>query len=56
VSEAVRAVSERPQPLFGLARFETVVFTWKPASMRVLEKAGFLREGILRKSVFGMVS
>ena len=28
------------------------VFAWYPASMRVLEKAGFSREGVLRHSVF----
>jgi RimJ/RimL family protein N-acetyltransferase len=32
-------------------RLEAPVFAWNPASMRVLEKAGFEREGILRKSV-----
>jgi len=33
------------------ARLEAPVFQWNPASMRVLEKVGFLREGVLRKSV-----
>jgi RimJ/RimL family protein N-acetyltransferase len=33
-------------------RLEAPVFAWNIASMRVLEKAGFTREGILRKSVF----
>jgi RimJ/RimL family protein N-acetyltransferase len=33
------------------ARLEAPVFEWNPASMRVLEKAGFAREGVLRKSV-----
>lgn len=33
-------------------RLEAGVFEWNPASMRVLEKAGFAREGVLRKSVF----
>jgi len=27
------------------------VFEWNPASMHVLEKVGFQREGVLRKSV-----
>jgi RimJ/RimL family protein N-acetyltransferase len=27
------------------------VFEWNPASMRVLEKCGFKREGVLRASV-----
>jgi RimJ/RimL family protein N-acetyltransferase len=38
------------QPEF--MRLEASVFSWNPASMRVLEKAGFAREGILRRSVF----
>jgi [ribosomal protein S5]-alanine N-acetyltransferase len=41
--------------VFSSARFvrlEAPVFAWNPASMRVLEKVGFVREGVLRKSVF----
>jgi RimJ/RimL family protein N-acetyltransferase len=38
------------QPRF--ARLEARVFAWNPASMRVLEKADFIREGVLRQSVF----
>ncbi len=34
------------------ARLEAPVFEWNPASMRVLEKAGFVREGLLKRSVF----
>jgi [ribosomal protein S5]-alanine N-acetyltransferase len=34
---------------FGLTRFVGHVFSSNPASMRVLEKCGFSREGILRK-------
>jgi [ribosomal protein S5]-alanine N-acetyltransferase len=33
-------------------RLEAPVFAWNPASMRVLEKVGFVREGVLRQSVF----
>ena len=33
-------------------RLEAEVFAWNPASMRVLEKLGFTREGVHRKSVF----
>jgi ribosomal-protein-alanine N-acetyltransferase len=51
VSEAVPAASEYALSHFGLVRLEAPVFGWNPASMRVLEKAGFLREGVLRKSV-----
>lgn len=35
-----------------VARLEASVFEWNPQSMRVLEKIGFKREAILRKSVF----
>lgn len=51
MSEAVRAASEYALSHFGLARLEAPVFAWNPASMRVLEKAGFVREGVLRNSV-----
>ena len=36
---------------FGLARLESPVFEWNPASMRVLERCGFQREGVLRRSI-----
>lgn len=35
----------------GLKRLDTAVLEWNPASMRVLEKCGFAREGVLRRSV-----
>lgn len=41
--------------LFDQGRFErleTTVYAWNPASMRVLEKSGFAREGVLRRSIF----
>ena len=37
---------------FPLVRLESPVFAWNPASMRVLEKCGFVREGIARANVF----
>ena len=33
------------------ARLQAPVFAWNPASMRVLEKVGFVREGVLHNSV-----
>jgi [ribosomal protein S5]-alanine N-acetyltransferase len=36
---------------FGLARLESPVFEWNPASMRVLEKCGFARERMLPRSI-----
>jgi [ribosomal protein S5]-alanine N-acetyltransferase len=35
-----------------VVRLQAPVFEWNPRSMRVLEKVGFQREGVLRKSVF----
>ena len=35
-----------------LVRLQAPVFEWNPRSMRVLEKIGFKREAVLRKSVF----
>lgn len=37
---------------FDFERLEAGVFEWNPASSRVLEKAGYEREGRLRRSVF----
>jgi RimJ/RimL family protein N-acetyltransferase len=36
---------------FDLIRIFAGVFSTNPASMRVLEKAGYTREGVLRRSV-----
>ncbi|MGQ0430002.1 MAG: GNAT family N-acetyltransferase [Gammaproteobacteria bacterium] len=35
----------------GFVRLEAPVYEWNPASMRVLEKCGYRREALLRKSV-----
>ena len=51
MTEVVSVVSEYVLTHFELVRLEAPVFAWNPASMRVLEKSGFVREGILRKSV-----
>ena len=52
MTEAVRAVVPVAMDRFGVCRLEAAVFAWNPASMRVLEKCGFTREGISRASVF----
>lgn len=52
MSEAVPVTSKYALDHFGLARLEAPVFSWNPASMRVLEKSGFMREGVLRNSAF----
>ena len=36
----------------GLKRVDVAVFEWNPASMHVLEKLGFQKEGVLKKSIF----
>ncbi|MCL2020707.1 MAG: GNAT family N-acetyltransferase [Betaproteobacteria bacterium] len=49
-SASALATHALAQPQF--VRLEAPVFAWNPASMRVLEKVGFIREGVLRRSVF----
>ena len=51
MTEAVRAVTRYGFERFDFCRIHAGVFEWNPGSMRVLEKAGYLREGRLRKSV-----
>jgi RimJ/RimL family protein N-acetyltransferase len=51
MTAAVRATSEHVFDRFDVVRLEAPVFEWNPASMRVLEKCGFIREGLLRRSV-----
>lgn len=52
MTEAAQAVIPEVMEHFGLCRLEAAVFAWNPASMRVLEHCGFVREGISRASVF----
>ncbi len=52
VSEAVAAVSDYAFGAFGLNRIFATPYDWNPASCRVLEKAGFQREGVLRRAAF----
>ncbi len=51
ITDAVQAVTDYAVKELQLRRIESYVFSWNPASARVLEKAGFVREGILRNSV-----
>jgi RimJ/RimL family protein N-acetyltransferase len=48
---AVRATAEFIFANSEIVRLEAPVFEWNPASMRVLEKCGFARECVLRRSV-----
>jgi ribosomal-protein-alanine N-acetyltransferase len=50
MTDAVTVASSYAMRRFGLIRLEAPVFEWNPASMRVLEKCGFVREGVLRAS------
>lgn len=52
MTAAVRATADHVMSRFKLVRLEAPVFEWNPASMRVLEKSGFVREGVLRRSVY----
>jgi RimJ/RimL family protein N-acetyltransferase len=51
-TEAVTAVTEYAFNTLGMVRVHAEVFQWNTASMRVLEKVGFVREGVLHKSVY----
>jgi RimJ/RimL family protein N-acetyltransferase len=50
-TEAVRAVTDYAFRTFDLCRLHACVFEWNPASMRVLEKAGYTLEARHRRSV-----
>ncbi len=49
---AARAMATHVFVDTAFKRLEAPVFAWNPASMRVLEKIGFVQEGVLRQSVF----
>jgi len=49
-TDAVSATSRYAMARFGLVRLEAPVFEWNAASMRVLEKCGFIREAVLKSS------
>jgi RimJ/RimL family protein N-acetyltransferase len=49
---AARAMAKHAFANTEFTRLEAPVFAWNSASMRVLEKIGFVREGILKQSVF----
>lgn len=48
---AVRAFTKYAFEAHDLLRVFAGVFSWNPGSMRVLVKAGYIREGVLRQSV-----
>jgi len=48
---AVTALTEYAFSSLDLRRLEAGIYSWNPASMRVLEKSGYRREGVMRHSV-----
>lgn len=50
-SASARALADDLERSGAFERLEAGVFAWNPASMRVLERAGFEREAVLRRSV-----
>lgn len=50
VTEALRAVTQYAVRTHELTRVYAVPYEWNPASFRVLEKAGYVPEGRLRRS------
>ena len=51
VTRAVKMICEYGFKHLGIIRIHTGIFEYNTASMRVLEKCGFVKEGIFRKSV-----
>ena len=51
MTAAGRALARTSEADARFARLEAPVFEWNPASMRVLEKLGFVRVAVMRKSV-----
>jgi [ribosomal protein S5]-alanine N-acetyltransferase len=49
---AASAMVSHARSRMPLARLQAPIFAWNPRSMRVVEKAGFHREAVLRSSVF----
>jgi RimJ/RimL family protein N-acetyltransferase len=52
MSEIVPVISRYALQKLRLVRSETGVFGWNPASMRVLEKSGFVREAVLKNRIY----
>jgi len=50
-TEAVRAMVGYAFATLSICRLYAGAFAWNPASMRVLDKAGFTREAVLKKAV-----
>jgi [ribosomal protein S5]-alanine N-acetyltransferase len=51
-TSALKQITEYAFRNFPLERIEATVFEWNPASARVLEKAGYVLEGRLKRNIF----
>lgn len=51
-SAAVTLITDFGFKNLGFARIHTGVYEYNPASQRVLEKCGYIKEGVFRKSIF----
>ncbi len=51
-SAAVNAIVQFGFDTLGMMRIQTGVFEYNPASQHVLEKCGFVKEGVFKKAVF----
>ena len=51
-TEALIAVTEQAIETHGLHRVFAVPYAWNAASARILEKAGYVLEGVMRRSAF----
>jgi RimJ/RimL family protein N-acetyltransferase len=49
--EAIKLVTEYAFTRLGFIRLQASVYSKNPASMRVLEKAGYVKEGIMKNAV-----
>jgi [ribosomal protein S5]-alanine N-acetyltransferase len=52
MTEALRAVTSHAVKAHNLSRVYAVPFDWNTPSFRVLEKAGYVREGRMRKAAY----
>lgn len=52
MTEAVSLMADYAFVRFDLVRLQAGVYSSNPASMRVLEKAGFVKEGVAKKAIF----
>jgi ribosomal-protein-alanine N-acetyltransferase len=52
VTEAVKLITDYAFKHLDISSIRAIVFSNNPMSMRVLEKAGYLKEGVLKNNIF----